>query len=110
MLKIQNVHKIKGKIVNGCRVVDIEYSSVDRGYIFTMEDTHHLNSENTGQFLIKLLDNQYQEDEFLFFIMGWKISTERIVTKKRIGDMNGFMNCMYTLIEKGINVRKSYKV
>ena len=48
MLKIQNVSKIKGKIVNGCRVLDIEYGGVDRGYIFTMQDTHGLNSDNTG--------------------------------------------------------------
>jgi hypothetical protein len=110
MLKIQNVSKIKGKIVNGCRVLDIEYSSVDRGYIFTMEDTHSLNSDNTGQFLIKLLDSNYKIDAFLFFIMGWKLATERDVTKQKIGDVNGFGVCMYDLIEQGIKIKNSYKI
>jgi hypothetical protein len=110
MLKIQNVSKIKGKIVNGCRVLDIEYSSVDRGYIFTMQDTHGLNSDNTGQFLIKLLDSNYEIDAFLFFIMGWKAATERDVTKQKIGDVNGFGVCMYDLIEQGIKVKNTYKI
>jgi hypothetical protein len=108
MLKIQNVSKIKGKIVNGCRVLDIEYSSVDRGYIFTMEDTHGLNSDKTGEFLIKLLDSNYKIDAFLFFIMGWKLATERDVTKQNISDVNGFAVCMYDLIERGLKVLKSY--
>jgi hypothetical protein len=108
MLKIQNVSKIKGKIVNGCRVLDIEYSSIERGYIFTMEDTHGLNSENTGQFLIKLLDSNFKIEEFEFFIMGWKIATERSVTKQNISDVNGFGVCMYGLIERGIKVLKGY--
>jgi hypothetical protein len=110
MLKIQNVSKIKGKIVNGCRVLDIEYSSVDRGYIFTMEDTHGLNSDKTGEFLIKLLDSNYKIDAFLFFIMGWKLATERDVTKQKIGDMVGFAVCMYDLIEQGIKIKNSYKI
>ncbi len=108
MLKIQNVSKIKGKIVNGCRVLDIEYSSIERGYIFTMEDTHGLNSENTGQFLIKLLDSNFKIEEFEFFIMGWKIATERSVTKQNISDVNGFGVCMYDLIERGIKVKRGY--
>ena len=108
MLKIQNVSKIKGKIVNGCRVLDIEYSSIERGYIFTMEDTHGLNSENTGEFLIKLLDSNFKIEEFEFFIMGWKIATERSVTKQNISDVNGFGVCMYDLIEKGIKVKRGY--
>jgi hypothetical protein len=65
MLKIKNVSKLKGVIVNGCRVLDIEYSSESSGYIFTMEDTHNLNSENTGQFLIKLLDSNYETKELI---------------------------------------------
>ena len=108
MLKIQNVSKIKGKIVNGCRVLDIEYSSIERGYIFTMEDTHGLNSENTGQFLIKLLDSNFKIEEFEFFIMGWKIATERSVTKQNISDVNGFGVCMYDLIDRGIKVKGGY--
>jgi hypothetical protein len=108
MLKIQNVSKIKGKIVNGCRVLDIEYNSVQRGYIFTMEDTHSLNSEKTGQFLIKLLDSNYEVDEYEFFVMGWKVATERSVTKQKISDVNGFANQMYELIERGVKVLKSY--
>ncbi len=108
MLKIQNVSKIKGKIVNGCRVLDVEYSSIERGYIFTMEDTHGLNSENTGEFLIKLLDSNFKIEEFEFFIMGWKIATERSVTKQNISDVNGFGVCMYDLIERGIKVKRGY--
>jgi hypothetical protein len=108
MLKIQNVSKIKGLTVNGCRVLDIEYNSVQEGYIFTMSDTHNLNSENTGQFLIKLLDPNYEVDEYEFYIMGWKISTERSVTKEKIRNMNGFANQMYELIARGIEVRGAY--
>ena len=108
MLKIQNVSKIKGKIVNGCRVLDIEYNSVQRGYIFTMEDTHGLNSEKTGQFLIKLLDTNYEVDEYEFFIMGWKVSTERSILKQNISSMESFGTCMYGLIERGVKVLKSY--
>lgn len=108
MLKIQNINKIKGLTVNGCKVLDIEYNSKQRGYIFTMEDTHGLNSEKTGQFLIKLLDTNYEVDEYEFFIMGWKVSTERSVTKEKIRNMNGFANQMYELIERGIKVLKSY--
>jgi len=110
MLKIQNVSKIKGKIVNGCRVLDIEYGGVDRGYIFTMQDTHGLNSDNTGEFLIKLLDSNYEIDAFLFFIMGWKLATERDVTKQNISDVNGFSVCMYDLIEKGIKIKNTYSI
>jgi hypothetical protein len=108
MLKIQNISKIKGKIVNGCRVLDIEYNSVQRGYIFTMEDTHGLNSENTGQFLIKLLDTNYEVDEYEFFIMGWKVATERSILKQNISSMESFATFMYELIERGIKVLKSY--
>jgi hypothetical protein len=108
MLKIQNVSKIKGLTVNACRVLDIEYSSGDRGYHFTMEDTHHLCSDNTGLFLIKLLDSNYEVDEYEFFIMGWKVSTERSVTKEKIRNMNGFANQMYELIARGIEVRGAY--
>ncbi len=108
MLKIQNVSKIKGKIVNGCRVLDIEYSSIERGYIFTMEDTYGLNSENTGQFLIKLLDTNYEVDEYEFFIMGWKVATERSILKQNISSMESFATFMYELIERGIKVLKSY--
>jgi hypothetical protein len=108
MLKIQNISKIKGKIVNGCRVLDIEYSSVDRGYIFTMEDTHGFNSDKTGEFLIKLLDTNYEVDEYEFFIMGWKVATERSILKQNISSMESFATFMYELIERGIKVLKSY--
>jgi len=110
MLKIQNVSKIKGLTVNACRVLDIEYSSGDRGYHFTMEDTHHLCSDNTGLFLIKLLDSNYEVDEYEFFVMGWKVATERSVTKQKISDVNGFAVCMYDLIEQGIKVKNTYKI
>jgi hypothetical protein len=108
MLKIKNVSKLKGLTVNGCRVLDIEYSSESSGYIFTMEDTHNLNSENTGQFLIKLLDSSYETKEYEFFIMGWKMSTERFVSKQRIQSMQGFAVCMYELIDRGIKVSKGF--
>jgi hypothetical protein len=110
MLKIQNVSKIKGKIVNGCRVLDIEYNTKERGYIFTMEDRHGLNSDKTGEFLIKLLDSNYKIDAFGFFIMGWKLATERDVTKQKISDVNGFAVCMYDLIEQGIKIKNGYKI
>ena len=108
MLKIQNINKIKGLTVNGCKVLDIEYNTIQRGYIFTMEDTYGLNSENTGQFLIKLLDTNYEVDEYEFFIMGWKVATERSILKQNISSMESFATFMYELIERGVKVLKSY--
>jgi len=109
MLKIKNVSKVKGITVNGCRILDIEYSSDISGYIFTLEDTHELSTKGTGLFCIHLVDG-YIPNEINFFIMGWKLSTEINLVKDNIINASEFVNCMYELIERGKRIKAAYNV
>ncbi len=107
MLKIQNVNRIVGMTANGCRVVDVEYSTEKRGYFFKLTDKHGLNSEDTGYFQIRLLETD-EVDRYSLFVMGWHICTVICITKDDMKGPPDLASLMYTIIDKAVEAKNQY--
>lgn len=107
MLKIQNVNRIVGMTANGCRVVDVEYSTEKHGYFFNLVDKHELNSEGSEYFQIRLLETD-EVDRYSLFVMGWHICTVMCITKDDMKGPPALASLMYTIIDKAIEAKNQY--
>lgn len=108
MLKIQNANRIIGMTANGCRVVDVEYSSGKFGYFFKLTDNHNLNTCGhivpPGYIQIRLLETD-DVDRYRLFIMGWQVCTEIDVTKNDIKGPPDLASLMYKIIDKAVEAK-----